>query len=129
MKKSFIFWMGAVLMLAVGISSCNSDDDSNDIGHKESCISGEISQFKSDYPYDPGLKDYVSIVRLNMPEKDDKYDYIKAVVVLKDELPSRFYYDGAVIDFNIVEVKSTFPPAQTGDYPPMVFLCSIELCK
>ena len=27
MKKSFILWMGVVLMLAVGMSSCNSDDD------------------------------------------------------------------------------------------------------
>lgn len=116
-------------VLIIGSAGCSNDDDSNDIGHKESCISGEIMLFKSDYPYDPGLKDYVSIVRLNMPEKDDKYDYIKAVVVLKDELPSRFYYDGAVIDFNIVEVKSTFPLVNTGDNPPSVFLCSIKLCE
>ena len=27
MKKSFLLWMGVVLMLAVGMSSCNSDDD------------------------------------------------------------------------------------------------------
>ena len=27
MKKSFILWMGAMLMLVVGMSSCSSDDD------------------------------------------------------------------------------------------------------
>ena len=27
MKKNFLLWMGVVLMLAVGMSSCNSDDD------------------------------------------------------------------------------------------------------
>ena len=27
MKKSFILWMGVVLMMVVGMSSCNSDDD------------------------------------------------------------------------------------------------------
>lgn len=96
------------------------------MSHKESCISGEISQFNSD---NPGRENFISIVRLNMPEGDDKYSYIKFVVVPKDELPSRFYQDGVVIDFNIVEVKSTFPPAQTGLFTPTSFLCSIELCK
>ena len=28
MKKSFIFWMGVALMLAVSMSGCSSDDDS-----------------------------------------------------------------------------------------------------
>ena len=27
MKKSFLFWMFAMLMLVVGMSSCSSDDD------------------------------------------------------------------------------------------------------
>ena len=27
MKKGFILWMGVVLMMVVGMSSCNSDDD------------------------------------------------------------------------------------------------------
>ena len=27
MKKSFIFWMFAILMMAVGMSSCSSDDN------------------------------------------------------------------------------------------------------
>ena len=116
-------------LLITGLAGCSKDDDSNDIDHKESCISGEIMLFKSDYPYDPGLKDYISIVRLNMPEGDDKYNYIKAVVVPKEDLPSRFYQDGVVIDFNIVEVKSTFPPFQTGLFTPTSYLCSIELCK
>lgn len=92
----------------------------------DSCISGEILLFK---PLNPGIEDYVSIVRLNMPEKDDKYDYIKAVVVPKDELPNKYHYDGVVVDFNIVEVKSTFPPVQTGLFDPMSFLCSIKLCQ
>lgn len=127
MKKQLFFVMCFLLM--IGSAGCSNDDDSNDIGHKESCISGEIMLFKSDYPYDPSLKDYISIMRLNMPEGDEEYNYIKAIVVLKDELPSRFYYDGTVIDFNIVEVKSTFPPVHTGDYPQTFFLCSIELCE
>ena len=29
MKKNSIFWMFAMLMLAVGMSSCNNDDESN----------------------------------------------------------------------------------------------------
>lgn len=122
MKKKLFFVMCFLLM--IGSAGCSNDDDSNEISHKESCVSGEIQLF-----INPSIEDYVSIVRLNMPEKDDKYDYIKAVVVPKDELPSRFYQDGVVIDFNIVEVKSTFPPFQTGLFTPTSFLCSIELCK
>ena len=124
MKKILFGFIGVLLIIIS--AGCSSDDDSNEISHKESCISGVISQFKSD---NPDLKDYISILILNMPEGEEKYNNIKAVVVLKDELPSRFYYDGTVIDFNIVEVKSTFPPAQTGLYAPTTFLCSIELCK
>ena len=30
MKKNSIFWMFAMLMLAVGMSSCNNDDENND---------------------------------------------------------------------------------------------------
>jgi hypothetical protein len=116
-------------VLIIISTGCSKDDDFNDIGHKDSCISGDIMLLKSSYPYNPGLEDYISIVRLNMPEGDDKYNYIKAVVVPKEELPSYFYYDGAVIDFNITEVKSRFPLVQTGDYPQTVFLCSIKLCK
>ena len=127
MKKKLLIMM--CFLLITGLAGCSKDDDSNDIDHKESCISGEIMLFKPDYPYDPGLKDYISIVRLNMPEGDDKYNYIKAVVVPKEDLPSRFYQDGVVIDFNIVEVKSPFPSLHTGDYPQTVFICSIELCE
>ena len=113
-------------LLMIGSAGCSNDDDSNDIGHKESCISGEISQFKSD---NPGLEDYVAIGRLNMPEGDDKYSYIKFVVVHKDDMPIHKYCDGDIIEFKIEEVKSTFPPAQTGLFTPTSFLCSIELCK
>ena len=116
-------------LLMIISAGCSKDDDSNDMSHKESCISGEIMLLKSDYPYNPGLKDYISVIRLNMPEGDDKYNYIKAVVVPKEELPSRFYYDGAIIDFNIVEVKDMLPLVHTGDRTPTAFLCSIELCK
>ena len=124
MKNKLVMMMCFLLMVIS--AGCSKDDDSNDMSHKESCISGEISQFKSD---NPSLEDYISIVRLNMPEGDKEYDYIKSVVVPKEELPSRFYQDGVVIDFNIVEVKSTFPPFQTGLFTPTSFLCSIELCK
>lgn len=92
----------------------------------DSCISGEILLFK---PLNPGIEDYVSIMRLNMPENDDKYDYIKAVVIPKDELPVKYQHDGVVIDFNIIEIKSPFPLTQTGLFTPTVFLCSIELCQ
>lgn len=124
MKNKLVMML--CFLLIIISAGCSSDDDSYDTIHKESCISGEIQLFK---PLNPGIEDYVSIVRLNMPEGDDKYNYIEAVVVPKDELPSRFYHDGVVVDFNIVEVKSPFPFVQTGDYPPTAFLCSIELCK
>ena len=127
MKKNLFMMMCFLLMIIS--AGCSKDDDSNTTSHKESCISGEIMLLKSDYPYNSGLKDYISIVRLIMPEGDDNYDYIKAVVVPKEELPSRFFYDGAVIDFNITEVKDIFPQVDTGDHSPSVFLCSIELCK
>ena len=123
MKKSSILWMFAMLMLAVGMSSCSSDD-SNDIGHNESCISGEIQLF-----INSSIEDYVSIVRLDMPKGNEEYNYIKTVVVPKEELPSRFYQNGVVVDFNITEVKSTFSPFQTGLFTPTSYLCSIELCK
>ena len=32
MRKSFILWMGVVLMLVVGMSSCSSDDDFDFLG-------------------------------------------------------------------------------------------------
>ena len=112
-------------LLMVISAGCSKDDDSNDIGHKESCISGQTLLFKSE-----SLGDYVCIVGLKMPQTDDQYNYIKVVVVSKDELPSRFYYDGMAIDFNIVEVKHIFPSHQpeSQDYPT-TYLCSIELCK
>ena len=113
--------------MLIGFSAgCSNDEDSNDVSNKESCITGEILLFK---PLNPGIEDYISIVRLNMPKNDDKYDYIKAVVIPKDELPVKYQHDGVVVDFNIVEVKSEFPPIQTGLFNPTTFLCSIKLCQ
>lgn len=43
MKKNFLLWMGAVLMMAVGMSSCSSDDDSNDKKEDRYIITGEPS--------------------------------------------------------------------------------------
>lgn len=114
-------------LLTIGLAGCSKDEVSSVSNNQmESCISGEIQLFKSD---NPDLENYVSIIRLNMPEKNDEYNYIKAVVVPKDELPDRFYHDGVAIDFNIVDVKSPFSLFDTGDYPQTVFLCSIELCE
>ena len=31
MKKSFLLWMGVVLMMVVGMSSCSSDDEDNNL--------------------------------------------------------------------------------------------------
>lgn len=43
MKKNSIFWMFAMLMLAVGMSSCNNDDESNDKKDDRYIITGQPS--------------------------------------------------------------------------------------
>ena len=121
--KKYLFVLMCFLLTIIS-AGCSKDDDSNENNKIESCISGEIQLF-----INSSIEDYVSIVRLNMHEGNEEYNYIKAVVVPKEELPSRFYQDGVVIDFNITEVKSTFPLFQTGLFTPTSYLCSIELCK
>lgn len=124
--KKFLFNLVGILLI-ISSAGCSKDEVPNVLNNQmESCISGEIQLFRSD---NPDLDNYVSIIRLNMPEGDDNYSFIKTVVVPKEELSSCYNHDGVVIDFNIVEIKSPFPPAQTGLFTPTSFLCLIELCK
>lgn len=57
------------------------------------------------------------------------YSDIEHIVVPKDEFPLQNYQTGDVIDFNIVEVKSEYPPDPIGYVRHTVFLCSIKQCK
>lgn len=140
MNKKLFFILGVLLSLGM-FFACSSDEEVSSVssspesGEKkdsiesESCISGTIIIHEGDEG-DENVDNNVFIGYLTMPEGEkDKYNYIKTVVVPKDEFPFQYYQDGDIIDFNIVEVKSTFPPIGTGLFTPTAFLCSISLCK
>ena len=44
MKKKLFFVM--CFLLIIGFAECNKDDNSNNINHKESCLSGDASLYK-----------------------------------------------------------------------------------
>lgn len=140
MNKKLFFILGVLLSLGM-FFACSSDEEVSSVspspesGEKkdsiesESCISGTIIIHEGDEG-DENVDNNVFIGYLTMPEGEkDKYNYIKTVVVPKDEFPFQYYQDGDIIDFNIVEVKSTFPPIGPGLFTPTAFLCSISLCK
>ena len=113
-------------LLMIISAGCSSDEKMDSTG-VESYICGTIQLI--DYEE---FGKYVFIDGLEMPKGDDKYSYIKTVVVPKDEFPLQKYQTGDVIYFNIVEVKSEFPPFRDAmhSYPSSTeYLCSIELYK
>ena len=137
-KKLFTMFMMVLLaMAAVGVCGCDSDsevntttsisDESTDSVGLESYICGTIQLFNHEE-----LGKYVFIDKLIMPKGDDKYSFIKTVVVPKDEFPLLNYHTGDIIHFIIVEVESEFPPIRDAmhSYPPSTeFLCKIEIYK
>jgi len=121
--KRALFVLGMLLTFGL-FCACSSDDEV--YTEAESCISGTIILYEGEEEPD----DCVFIGYLTMPERvKDKYNRIKTVVIPKDEFPLQDYQDGDIIDFNIVEVKSSYPEIQIGVFPPTAFLCSISLCK
>jgi hypothetical protein len=125
-KRLFIY---LPLLYAMMFSSmgCSGDDENNEV---KSCVSGTIYGIGPEGPGEPG---YVFIGEIKVPTNDEKYSYIEIVVVPKDEFPLQDYQEGDVIDFQILEVKSEFPPYRDhlhiDPYPYPEFLCSIKLCK
>lgn len=113
--KKVVFMMSLLLTLGL-FCACSNDDET-------SFISGSILLFDEEE-----IDDYVFIGKLTMPEGSG-YNYIKTVVIPKNEFPLQHYHEGEAIDFNIVEVKSQFPLIQTHLFTPTAYLCSIKLCK
>ena len=67
MKKSFILWMFAVLMLAVGISSCSDDDESSGLVVNPTSIKiNELLIFSKD-------KSSVEIAQTHVPNYGRSY--------------------------------------------------------
>ena len=126
--RKLLLALGVLLSLGI-FCACSSDDEvfstSPDIDENYFC--GTIQLFDHEE-----LGKYVFIDVLKMPEGDDKYRYIKTVVVPKDKFPLLDYHTGDIISFVIVEVESEFPSFRDAmhSYPPSTqFLCSIELYK
>lgn len=93
----------------------NSDSDESDI-LANYCISGKIVGDD---------EELVFIRDLNMPAN---YNYIKTVVVPKDEFPLQQYQPGDIIDFKIVSIKSSYPADDQGFDKPTQYVCSIVRC-
>ena len=118
MKRIFyLLFLPILIFSIIGVVGCSNDED-------VSCITGTIY-----IPDQEVGEKYVFIMELKMPEGNANYSDIEHIVVPKDEFPLQNYQTGDVIDFNIVEVKSEYPPDPIGYVRHTVFLCSIKQCK
>ena len=127
MRKTAFIIMAMLASLGL-LSACSSDEEEKS---PSSCISGTII---IDYEVDP---DHLLIKDLEMPIGDNKYSFIKIVVVPIDEFPVQDYKTGDIIDFTIDEIKAPIPlmpmpspdPISTSYTDTYKYLCSIKLCK
>lgn len=118
--KKFLFVKMGVLLILISFGCSKTEESDNHRINSDSCIFGTIVD--SDVN-----ENFVLIKNLNMPE--EKYEYIRIVVVPKDEFPFHHYQIGDIIIFKIVDVKYAFPINEEEFSKPMHYLCSIELCK
>ena len=122
-KRRFVY-LSLLFTLVFSSMGCSNNEENNEV---ESCVSGTILI----EPEESGQ--YVYIGELKMSPENEKYSYIETIVVPKDESPLQDYRKGDVIDFQILEVKSEFPPIRDAmhsyPFPYPEYLCSIKLCK
>ena len=124
MKKSSILWMFALLMLAVGMSSCSSKDEESQDPLSYYCYTGIIKYIIPE-------TESVQVVIMDSPKLvSDRPIPIRGDVIVfadKDLTNSVLHVDN-VIEFRIIEYEMAKRIGGSAD-SPMHYKCKVKPCK
>ena len=124
MKKSCILWMFAMLMLAVGMSSCSSKDEESQDPLSYYCYTGKIRAIHS-------KNRQVQVVIMESPKMvSDRPIPIKGDEILfaDEDLTDSFLQVDNIIEFRIIEYEAFNRVGGVADSPTYYF-CKVKPCK